>query len=207
MKDVDQAKFWDERFATEAYVFGTEPNAFLRRSMDHLPKGGRILAVADGEGRNSVFLAERNFDVVATDISAAGLAKARRLAYARNVTVDFRQVDLATWDWPENAFDAVVAIFIQFAAPELRDRIFAGFHRTLKSGGTLLMQGYRPEQLVYGTGGPPTDKNLYTDEMVRNSFADWEIVSLDSHDSVIEEGTGHSGLSALIDLIARKPHG
>ena len=98
-----------------------------------------------------------------------------------------------------------MAIFIQFADPEFRTRIFAGMQQATKPGGLILLQGYRPEQIAYGTGGPPTPENLYTETLLREAFAGWTIEHLASHDSVIEEGAGHSGLSALIDLVARKP--
>jgi SAM-dependent methyltransferase len=132
------------------------------------------------------------------------LAKARKLAAERGVTLRTEEADLATWRWPEAGFDLVVAIFIQFAAPALRERIFAGLKRALRPGGLLLLQGYRPKQLEYKTGGPPLVENLYTEELLRAAFADLEIVSLRSHDDVIHEGTGHDGMSALIDLVARK---
>ena len=132
----------------------------MRREAGRLPQGGRVLAVADGEGRNGVYLAQQGLDVTATDISAAGIAKARRLAQQRGVSLTLEQVDLAADDWPEAAFDAVVAIFVQFADPILRAKMFAGFARTLRPGGILPLEGYRPEQLEYGTGGPKVEDHL-----------------------------------------------
>ncbi len=205
MAEPDQAHFWDNRYRAEDYVFGTAPNAFLSREAHRIPAGSQVLAVADGEGRNSVFLAEQGFDVVATDISERGLAKARRLAAERGVEVDFRQIDVGTWNWPIAKFDAIVAIFIQFADPSQRATLFENFARCLKPGGILLMQGYRPEQLAYGTGGPPLADNMYTEAMLREAFDLWGIELLESHDSEISEGCGHSGMSALIDLIAQRP--
>jgi len=205
MAKPDQAAFWDKRYSTDEYLFGTAPNAFLAREVKRLAPGAKILAVADGEGRNSVFLAEQGHRVLATDVSQTALDKARRLAEQRAVEVEYRQVDLAEWDWPEGAFDAVVGIFIQFAGPALREGIFAGIYRSLKSGGLLLLQGYREEQLAYGTGGPPNIENLYTVDGIRRAFSKWEIELLESYDGNVEEGSGHSGKSALIDLIARKP--
>ncbi|WP_454599183.1 SAM-dependent methyltransferase [Qipengyuania sp. SM2507] len=205
MAEHDQAHFWDNRYRAEDYVFGTAPNAFLSREAHRIPAGSQVLAVADGEGRNSVFLAEQGFDVVATDISERGLAKARRLAAERGVEVDFRQIDVGTWGWPIAKFDAIVAIFIQFADPSQRATLFENFARCFKPGGILLMQGYRPEQLAYGTGGPPLADSMYTEAMLRAAFDLWDIELLESHDSEISEGCGHSGMSALIDLIAQRP--
>lgn len=202
---LDQARSWDERFASDGYLFGTEPNAFLKRETARLPAGGRVLAVADGEGRNGVYLAQQGFEVVATDISPVGIDKARRLAAERGVALTFEQVDLAHYAWPEEAFDAVVAIFAQFADPASRARMFAGFTRTLRPGGILLLEGYRPEQLDYRTGGPPCAQNMYTEDLLRTAFADLNILVLDSYDAEIREGSGHGGMSALIDLVAQKP--
>jgi SAM-dependent methyltransferase len=202
----DQAAFWDERYAAAEYLFGTAPNAFLTREMHRLAPGSKVLAVADGEGRNSVFLAQHGHRVVATDVSQRALDKARALAKRRGVAVEYRQANLAEWEWPAEAFDAVVGIFIQFAGPGLREDIFDGIHRSLKRDGLLLLEGYREEQLAYGTGGPSNIENLYTEDGLRRAFSTWEIEFLNAYDAKIEEGTGHSGKSALIDLIARK-HG
>lgn len=199
------ASHWDQRFAAHDYLFGTEPNVFLRREVTRLPTHGRVLAIADGEGRNGVYLAQHGFDVVATDISPAGLAKARRLANQRGVALTLKQVDLAHYDWPEANFDAVVAIFVQFAEPMLRASMFSGFIRTLRPGGILLLEGYRPEQLRFGTGGPKAEENLYTESLLRTSFAELEILDISSYDVELDEGAGHNGMSAVIDLIARKP--
>jgi cyclopropane fatty-acyl-phospholipid synthase-like methyltransferase len=116
----------------------------------------------------------------------------------------FEQTDLAEWAWGENCFDVVAAIFIQFAPPGMREQMFAHIKHCLKPGGLLLLQGYTPRQHEYKTGGPSQAENLYTEALLRNSFADMEILHLREHDDVISEGSGHSGMSALIDLVARK---
>jgi len=205
MSDQNDQDRWNARYAGDGYLFGTSPNTFLASQRHLLASGQRALAVADGEGRNGVWLAEQGLRVTATDFSATALEKARLLAASRGVEVSFVQADLATWEWTENSFDVVAAIFIQFADPKLREAIFRGIRRTLVPGGLLLLQGYRPEQLQYGTGGPPHAENMYTAAMLREAFHDFEIISLIEHDSVIQEGTGHHGVSALVDLVARKP--
>ncbi|OWQ96346.1 class I SAM-dependent methyltransferase [Sphingopyxis witflariensis] len=129
MTEPDQATFWNERYASEKYLFGTQPNAFLAREAHRLTPGSKILAIADGEGRNSVFLAQHGHDVVATDISELAINKARSLAKRRGVAVEYRLVDLTGWDWPEETFDAVIGIFIQFAGPALRTRMLGGCRR------------------------------------------------------------------------------
>lgn len=196
---------WDERFATPDYLFGTEPADFLIREGGRIPAGARVLAVADGEGRNSVWLARQGHDVVAMDSSAVGLEKARRLADEAGVKVAFREADIARWEWTPEAFDAVVAIFIQFADPALRDEIFSGMARTLKPGGLLLLHGYARRQVDYGTGGPPARENMYALPMLHEAFPGWEILREADFDKEIHEGRGHSGISGLIDFVARKP--
>ena len=196
---------WEQRFAGDDYLFGTRPNAFLAAQAHRLRPGMRALAVADGEGRNGVWLAQQGLDVLAVDASAAGLRKARTLAADRGVRLAIEQADLGRWPWPRERFDVVAAIFIQFADPPLRDALFAGMQQALRPGGLLLLQGYRPQQLAYGTGGPPDLDKLYTAPLLRQAFAGLDIVHLAEHDSVLDEGAGHAGMSALIDLVARKP--
>jgi SAM-dependent methyltransferase len=197
--------FWDARYASDDYVFGTAPNAFLASQAALIRPGMRALAVADGEGRNGVWLAEHGATVHAIDFSPAALEKARKLAAARGVVLETEQDDLLEWTWPEATYDLVAAIFIQFAPPPERERIIEGIRRTLKPGGLLILQGYTPKQVEFGTGGPPSAANMYTADLLRAWFAGWDIVHLAEHESVISEGEHHHGLSALIDLVARKP--
>jgi cyclopropane fatty-acyl-phospholipid synthase-like methyltransferase len=195
---------WNERYAGEDYHFGTEPNEFLVSQKDLLKPGMSCLAVADGEGRNGVWLAQQGLDVQSVDSSSVAQDKAEKLAQQRGVTMKFEQVDLAQWDWGTNRFDLVVAIFIQFAPPGLREQMFAYIKCCLKPGGMLLLQGYTPRQLEYRTGGPSQAENLYTEALLSKEFADMEILHLREHDDVIREGSGHRGMSALIDLVVRK---
>ena len=196
---------WDERYAGEDYLFGTEPNEFLVSQLHRLKPGMSCLAVADGEGRNGVWLAQHGLRVLSVEASAVALEKAKKLARERGVAIEFEQADLAHWHWGEHRFDVVAAIFIQFAPPALREQMFAGIRRCLKPGGLLLLQGYTPRQLEYRTGGPSQAENLYTGALLRKEFADMEIVHLREHDAHISEGKAHSGMSALIDFVARKP--
>lgn len=195
---------WNERYAGEEFFYGTQPNAFLASQQALLKPGMRCLAVADGEGRNGVWLAEQGLEVLSVDSSHVAQAKAKKLAQQRGVAMLFEQVDLLQWDWGENDFDVVVAIFIQFVTSPEREQMFAAIKRCLKPGGLLLLQGYTPRQLEYRTGGPSQAENLYTEAILRKAFADMDIVQLCEHDDVIREGLGHSGMSALIDLVARK---
>lgn len=201
---MSELERWESRFAEPGYLFGTEPNAFLKSQAHRLQPGQKALALADGEGRNGVWLAELGLDVLSLDFSANALQKARALAALRRVDVQFQRVDLATWPWPAAAFDVIAAIFIQFAEPPFRQRIFDGIKTALKPGGLLIMQGYRPEQLNYRTGGPSQIENLYTRSLLEDVFSDFASIEINEHDSIVDEGGGHAGMSALIDLVGRK---
>lgn len=196
---------WNERFSKAGYLFGTEPAQFLVEHQAYLTAGAKVLAVADGEGRNSVFMAKLGLDVVAMDGSYIAIEKARALAMARDVEVDFNEADIAHWDWAKAQYDLVVAVFIQFVGPVQRDEIFTGMKRTLKPGGIIMLHGYTPEQIGLGTGGPPQAENMYTVEMLEQAFGDFDVLELRSYTRHVDEGEGHSGTSALIDLVARKP--
>ena len=195
---------WDERYAGGEYFFGTRPNAFMVSQHHLLKPGMNSLAVADGEGRNGVWLVEQGLKVLSVDSSAVAASKADTLAQQKGVTLDFEVADLLNWEWGENRYDAVVAIFIQFATPAQRAQLFAGIKKCLKPGGLLLLEGYTPRQLEYKTGGPPVAENMYTEALLRKEFADMDILHLQEYDSEINEGSGHKGMSALIDLVARK---
>ncbi|MDB5955023.1 class I SAM-dependent methyltransferase [Ramlibacter sp.] len=201
----DPAGTWNRRFSASGYLFGTEPNSWLRGHADVWQAGQRVLSVADGEGRNSVWLAQRGLTVDAFDISEVGMRKARDFARTAGVKVNFAVADIATLAWPENMYDGVAAIFIQFADPALRERIFGGMVQCLKPGGTLVLQGYTQRQLEYRTGGPPIESHLYTPELLREAFAELEVIELREYEATLDEGTGHRGHSALIGMIARKP--
>ncbi|MBU6257662.1 MAG: class I SAM-dependent methyltransferase [Burkholderiales bacterium] len=200
----DAATTWNQRFTSEHYIFGREPNEFLRAQARLLAPGGRALCVADGEGRNSVWLARQGLRVEAFDIAETGVAKARRLAAEAGVEVDFSVADCDHWPWPVAAYDTVAAIFVQFADPPLRERLFAHIVRALKPGGLLVLQGYTPRQLEFKTGGPPFLSHLYTAQMLRSAFAELEIIELREYEAELTEGTQHSGRSALIGLVARR---
>ncbi|KPF47587.1 SAM-dependent methyltransferase [beta proteobacterium AAP121] len=200
----DPAGTWNRRYAGSDFLFGTEPNAWLREHAHALPAGGRVLCVADGEGRNSVWLAQQGHTVEAFDIAERAVEKARGLAQQQGVQVQFEVADGDGYAWPEAAFDGVVAIFIQFADPALRERLFARMVRALKPGGVLILQGYTPQQLVYRTGGPPLLSHLYTEPMLREAFATLRIETLRDYEAEVQEGSGHSGRSALIGLVARR---
>jgi SAM-dependent methyltransferase len=195
---------WQQRYSAPGYLFGTAPNAFLRSQAYLLPKRGTALAIADGEGRNGVFLAEQGLDVLSIDFSSLAQEKAKKLAAERGVRLRVEQADVTAWTWPEAAYDVIAGIFFQFATPLERERIFAGIKRALKPRGLLLLEGYTPKQLEYKTGGPSKLENLWTRELLETSFADLASLDIREYDAELTEGEHHVGLSALIDLVGRK---
>lgn len=234
---ANPADQWNQRYrSADGYLFGTEPNIWLKQHVGLWKRGQRVLCVADGEGRNSVWLAQQGLSVEAFDIADEGLAKARQLAGLRGVEVNFVHADVDGYPWPDAPegspdgsdaadrpaapphagaspapqaadprFDGVAAIFVQFAHPELRTRMFDRIVRALKPGGHLVLQGYTPKQLEYRTGGPGRLDHLYTEAMLRTAFTSLDIEELVSYEAEVDEGAGHRGRSALIGLVGRKP--
>jgi SAM-dependent methyltransferase len=194
MSHPDATDFWSDRYRAvgEDFLFGTAPNRFLASQAALLARGRRALSIADGEGRNAVWLAGQGLQVTA------------KLAAAARVAVDFIHADALNWDYPEAGFDLVVGVFIQFAAPAERDALFANMKRALRPGGRVVLQGYTPKQLDYRTGGPSAVENLYTPELLRGSFADCDIELLTEYEDVLDEGLAHRGRSALIGMVARR---
>lgn len=208
---MDQETRWSKRYraAGDDYLFGTAPNRFLERRAALFAQGHTALAVADGEGRNSVWLAQQGLAVTAIEISPVAVEKARRLAAGQRVEVALHLADMLAPGWPpkdmENAYDWVVGIFIQFVGPAWRDVQFERMKQLTRPGGHILLHGYTPRQLDYKTGGPSEIENLYTAEILRAAFADWAIEELVEYEEEIAEGLGHRGRSALIGMVARKP--
>jgi len=202
--DVSEYERWEDRYRVPDYVFGTEPNYFLVSCKALLPRSGKALAVADGEGRNGIWLAEQGLEVLSLDFSPSAQEKARALAKQRGVTLTIAQADVHSWDYPEAAFDVVVEIFTQFSTPAERAKKWAGMRKALKRGGLLIIQGYTPKQLQYGTGGPKQVENLYTRAMLEEAFRDFRDMKIVEEEIEIYEGTSHGGMSAVINLTARK---
>ena len=204
-KFSDGASMWNQRFSGDDYLFGRQPNDYLRAKAALLPAGGAVLCVADGEGRNSVWLARQGFQVQAFDIAEVGVAKARRLASEAGVSVDYTVSDCEQYSWAAQSHDGMVAVFVQFADPAMRARLFANMVRALKPGGVLILQGYTPRQLEYKTGGPGQLSHLYTADLVREAFKELRIVELIEYEAELNEGAQHAGRSALLGLVAAKP--
>ena len=196
---------WENRYRVPDYIFGEEPNYFLKSCKSLLPKSGRALAVADGEARNGVWLAEQGLEVVSIDFSPAAQQKASALAKKRGVQITLQNADVHTSPYPEAAFDVVCEIFTQFSSPGERAQKWAGMKRALKPGGLLILQGYTPKQLEYGTGGPKELENLYTHKLLEENFGDLKNLKMTEAELELHEGTSHGGMSAVIGLIGTKP--
>jgi SAM-dependent methyltransferase len=194
---------WDERYATDEFVYGRQPNDFLVSQVSALPLG-KVLCLAEGEGRNAVWLARQGYQVTAVDASAVGLEKARRLAAEHEVEVEIIQADLGDFDIASESWDAVVSIFCHLPAV-LRRQVHARVVNGLRSGGVLLLEAYTPLQLEFGTGGPPVaemmmDKDVLSDELDGLVFRYAEERVRD-----VNEGRFHHGEGAVVQLVARKP--
>ena len=202
---ADATQFWNERFDKQEFIFGKEPNEYLVEQASHyLMPNSSVLCIADGEGRNGVWLAKQGMHVTGFDVSDIALAKANQLAADNVVNIQYSLCDTDGFDWQANAYDAVVGIFIQFADPEMRARIFQQVHQTLKSGGLFILQGYTPKQLEYKTGGPSLIEHLYTEEMIRELSQDFEVLDLQCYEKELSEGARHTGMSALLGMVAKK---
>jgi len=202
----DGADFWNKRFNTPDYIFGKAPNEYLQaQAAPYLKRGDNVLCVADGEGRNSVWLAKQGMRVDAFDLSEVALSKAIALAKEEAVQVQFSLASSDAWDWQPNQYDAVIGIFIQFADPAMRARLFSQMVSSLRPGGVLIVQGYTPKQLEFKTGGPSILEHLYTEDMIRTLISDLEPIDLCVYEKMLSEGPKHTGMSALLGLVARKP--
>lgn len=196
---------WDERFSGEGYFYGTEPAGFVVAQAWRLAQGAQVLSVAEGEGRNAVWLAAQGLCIHALDGSAQALIKAQKLAAARGVSLATEQADLARFIWPVAAYEAVFGVFLQFAPPALRAAMFRGMAQALKPGGLLFLHGFSVRQLANDSGGPKDVTQLWTLDLLRAAFPGWDILHQGDYDAVLAEGPGHSGPAALIDFVARKP--
>jgi len=194
---------WNERFATENYLFGVKPNRYLLEKIALLQKG-KALSIADGEGRNSVWLATQGFEVDAFDFSPVAIEKAQKLADAHQVRVNFHCSDWQNFDWQPEQYDAIAGIFFQFADPESRTKLFEKLNFALKPGGTLIIQGYGKSQMQYKSGGPGILENLYDEELLLSSFSSYKTLDLRTYLEEVDEGPGHSGMSALVGFVGQK---
>jgi SAM-dependent methyltransferase len=193
---------WNERYSAKEYVYGTQPNAFLRENVAAI-REGPILSLCEGEGRNAVFLAERGFDVLGVDGSDVGLKKAQELAAARGVKIETLVCDLAQYTPPAQTFGAVVAIFAHVPSA-VRRKVFRASVEALKPGGVFLLEAYTPEQLGRNTGGPKELDRLVSLEDLHIDLEGCEFLLGRETEREVVEGCFHTGPGAVVQVIARK---
>jgi len=196
-----EKSFWETRYREAGFAYGTEPNAFLVAQQARFTPGQKVLLVGEGEGRNGVWLARQGLDVTAVDQSQTGLRKARQLAAEAGVALQTVCADLAEWPWPVAEYDFVISIFVHFP-PEQRRQIHRASLSALKPGGTMILEGFTPEQLGHASGGPPIAAMLFTEAQLREDFADTDIELLESLETHLAEGQYHQGTAAVVRLIA-----
>jgi len=196
---------WNTRFQDENYVYGTKPNVFLEEAHSQLQLSGNALSIAEGEGRNAVFLAEQGMKVTAWDYAEAGLAKTKKLAEEKNVSVRTELVDLNDALWEKNKWDELVCIFGHFPS-ELRNKTLLSVEEVVKPGGYFLAEVYSKHQIPYESGGPKDLDFLYGPEEFWETFRDWRIVHFFMGEVVRNEGKLHNGLSHVIQFVGQKPN-
>jgi len=193
---------WDERYSAEEYIYGKTPNKFLAENYDVIPKGN-VLSLAEGEGRNAVFLAKQGYRVTAVDASQVGLQKAGKLAQENGVSVELIHADLADFDIGENKWDGIVSIFCPLPSAlrkELHKKVVAG----LKPNGVFLVEAYTPEQLKYRTGGGNSADLMTTKESLNLELNRLTFKRLVALERDVIEGIYHTGLAAVVQAIALK---
>ncbi|TNF34330.1 MAG: class I SAM-dependent methyltransferase [Gammaproteobacteria bacterium] len=194
---------WDQRYSANEYVYGKQPNDFLREVIERIPRG-RVLCLAEGEGRNAVFLAEQGCEVLAVDASTVGLAKAMKLAGERGVSIHVQQADLADFQIMPESWDAIVSIFCHVPPAirgDLHRRVVAG----LKPGGLLVLEAYTPDQIALGTGGPPVPELTMTLAALTSELEGLEFLhAIECRRDVIE-GIFHTGCGAVVQVLGHKP--
>ncbi len=197
---------WDARYNSTEYVFGKEPNDFLKAQVAQIPAGGRVLCLGEGEGRNAVFLAKQGFRVVAVDLSQVGLNKTQELSRENGVTVETICADLSDFEIGAETWDAIVSIWCHLPS-DLRKRVHAASHRGLQVGGVFILEAYRPEQIALNTGGPKNLDMLYSLNDLKTDLHAMNLLHANTLERDVQEGEGHSGHSAVVQIVARKEGG
>jgi SAM-dependent methyltransferase len=195
--------FWNERYTEPGFAYGTEPNDFVREAAARIPKG-RVLCLADGEGRNGVFLAGLGYDVTAVDLSRVGLDKAEQLARERQVRITTVCADLETFEIAPARWSGIVSVWVHLPS-SLRRKVHAACVSGLAPGGAFLLEAYAPRQLALGTGGPSDPDLLPALDVLRAELAGLEFEVAREVEREIEEGRYHHGRSATVQIVARRP--
>jgi len=200
---MQQGNSWDIRFAEPGFAYGVEPNDFLVESSHYLMPEGNVLCLAEGEGRNGVWLAGQGFAVSAIDSSAVGLQKAADLARSKGLAITTLVADLADYQPLAETFDGIISIFCHLP-PAIRKPLFNTLHTSLKKDGILILEGYTKKQLEYGTGGPPEKEMLFDREEITSELNGFEFLVNREIEREIFEGKLHNGLGSVVQIIGRK---
>jgi 2-polyprenyl-3-methyl-5-hydroxy-6-metoxy-1,4-benzoquinol methylase len=203
IRERKMKEMWDDRYAGQEYFYGTKPNDFLKLSAHLLKPHSNILCMAEGEGRNAIYLASQGHHVTAVDFSETGKSKAQDLAKKRNVDINYLLSDLMDFDFGSNKWDAVVSIFCHLPQA-IRYKIHSKVEHSLKTGGVFILEAYTPEQLTQNTGGPKTIDMLYTPDILKKDFSDLKWETLRNNKREVIEGIGHTGLSFVVQAIGIK---
>ena len=202
LEDGYTDRMWDERFSEPGFAYGTEPNAFLESEADRIPRG-RVLSLAEGEGRNAVFLAGLGYEVTAVDTSIVGLAKVQSLAAKRGVAVTTINADLADFDIEPDAWQGIVSIFCHLP-PVIRAALHERCLRGLAPGGVFVLEGFTPRQLELGTGGPKTRELLMELDVIRQELPGMRFEIAREIERPVSEGKYHRGTAAVMQVLATK---
>ena len=194
---------WDKRYDTDEYVYGTEPNGFLKSVADRIPKG-KILCLGEGEGRNAVYLAELGHKVTAVDSSPVGLKKARRLAENRDVAIETIVADIEQYSIQPDSWDAIVSIFFHLL-PEPRRNLHRQVAAGLRPGGVFILEAYTIDQLRFKTGGPKTEELMMSLEALKEELEGLYFEHGMEMEREIPEGKLHTGKGAVVQILAFKP--
>ena len=194
---------WDERYGVDEYVYGKEPNLFLNQNVNSIPKGN-VLCIADGEGRNGVWLVKQGYRVTSIDFSPKAIEKINRLAQKNEVSIKTICVDLLNYEFGENIYDGIISIFSHFKVDDT-NKLHRKYFNALKPNGVFIMEVFAKEQLPLKTGGPKDISLLYDTQDIQNSFPSGKIELLKKDVVYLHEGDMHDGKAVVVRAIIRKP--
>ena len=194
---------WDERYDTQAYIYGKQPNEFLVSALPRIEKG-RVLSLAEGEGRNAVYMAECGYEVTGLDSSSVAKRKALKLAKEKQVSFDYINCDISQFTFHTNYWDGIVSVFFPLP-PTLRRQLYNNIQRALRPGGILIVEAYTPDQIAFGTGGGSDPSTMQTKKSLEEDLAGMSFIHLEEKEREVYEGSFHTGLSSVVQCIAAKP--
>ena len=198
-----KSNFWDERYSSEEYVYGTEPNQFFKQVLDKIPVPGKLLLPGEGEGRNAVYAAKMGWHVDAFDQSSAGKLKALRLAEVNNVTINYFNVDLAKFTPQKNFYDCAAIIFVHFNS-DVRSLFHKKIIDSLSPGGKLILESFSKNQFGKTSGGPQDLEMLYSFDEIKNNFKEMRTILLKEESVFLDEGEKHKGEASVIQFVGEK---